>query len=67
VPIDLAAVRDPGHEHEALGFVDCIDDAVVADADSVVVAASELDDPDRPRIACEAIDRRADAFLERSL
>jgi hypothetical protein len=67
VAIDVAAVSDPGDEDKTLALVDRIDDAVVADADSVIVAAGELDRSHRPRIACETIDCGADALLERSL
>jgi hypothetical protein len=60
-------VGNTGDGDKTLALVDRIDDAVVADADSVIVAAGELDRSHRPRIACEAINCGADALLGRSL
>jgi hypothetical protein len=43
-------VRDPGHEDELLVVVDGIDDAVVADADSIVIPPCQLLSSVRPRV-----------------
>jgi hypothetical protein len=55
------------HENQALGILHRVNDPVVADADAVVVATRELHAADRPRVACERIDRIANAVAYRSL
>lgn len=42
MPIDVAAVGDPGNEDELFGIVYRVDDAVIADPDSEVVPAGKL-------------------------
>lgn len=57
--VDLAAVGDASDDHQSLGIVDRVHDAVVADADPEVVAPGELLAPDRARVDGEPVDRRA--------
>ena len=45
--VHLAPMGDASDDHEALGVLDRIDDAVVTDADPVVVAARESRGPGR--------------------
>ncbi len=42
MPINVAAVGDPGDEDEILGIVHPVDDAVIADADTEVIATGKL-------------------------
>jgi hypothetical protein len=59
--IHLAPVGDSGDDHQALVVVDGIDDAIVADSDSIVVAACELDHSFGPRLGSKTVDRGGDA------
>lgn|GEM_PF-6776639 len=43
MPIDVAAVGDPGDEDEIFGIVHRVDDAVIANADAEVIATGKLD------------------------
>jgi hypothetical protein len=60
-------MRDSRHEHEALPVVDCVDNAVVADPDTVVVAAGELRYADRARVHGQRVDRDPDPVAERTM
>lgn len=42
MPINVAAVGDPGDENEFLDIVDRVDDAVIANANAEVVPPSQL-------------------------
>lgn len=66
VPVDLAAVCDSGHKHEAGAVVDRVDDAIVADTDPVVAAAGELDGAVRTGVIGEGVNCGANPILERS-
>ena len=59
-PVHLASVPDPRDDDDPLGVVDGVDHAVVADADSVVVAPRQLRCTRRPWIERESVDSRLD-------
>jgi hypothetical protein len=43
VPINVAAVGDPGDEDDIFGIVHRVDDAVIANADAEVIVTGKLD------------------------
>lgn len=64
-PVDLATVGDSCDEHQAVAVSDGIHDAVVADADAVVVATRELGGAPWARIVRKRVDCSADAISQR--
>jgi hypothetical protein len=57
VPINVAAVGNPGDDDEVFGIVHRIDDAVIANAEAEVIPTGKLYGARRTRIDPEAIDR----------
>jgi hypothetical protein len=57
-------VCDPSHDHEPLSIVHCVDDAVVTDAEPVVISPGKLHRAMWTRIWSEPVDRRSDPFSD---
>src|ERR1700680_4801771 len=62
MPINVAAVGDPGDEDETFGIVHRVDDAVIANANAEVIPTGKLYRARRTRINPEAIDRSCNAI-----
>ena len=65
--VDLSPMSDSSDEHEPLRVFHCVDDAVVADSDPVVVPSCELHDAERPGIHTQSIYRVANPVSEWAL
>lgn len=65
--VDLASAGNACDDHQTVGVINGIDDAVVADADPEVVSPGQLHGAPRPRIDTERVDRRFDPVTERTL
>lgn len=60
--VDLAAVRNPRHQHEPLAVVDRIHNAIIPHSNSKIVASGQLRDPVRSRVIAQAIYRRRNSL-----
>jgi hypothetical protein len=59
-PVDLASMRDARHDHHARVIVHGVDDTLIADPQTIVILAGELDDARGTRIGCEGVDGASD-------
>ena len=59
-PIDFAAVRYSRDKDKSVRIIDRIDDAIVSDPNSKVIAAGQLRDPVRSWLIAQAVDSRDD-------
>ena len=60
-------MSDPGDDHETFRVVDGVHDPVVPHANSIVVAAGQLDCARRARLVGEGVDGGADPVAEGTL
>lgn len=56
--VDILPVTDPDDADDEHGVDNGVEDAMVADADAVLVAAAELPDARRPRLGSQRLDCR---------